>query len=113
MTINYSFKITSCNRLILYIDEEGNRYDNLITKINYQYIGVDSDDNTTALFNSSINLPKPKITDYKNYNSLTENEIIDWLESLISSDEITLMKSVIENNITDIKTKTTVLPWSK
>ena len=110
MTITYSFKITSCNRLIIYIDEEDNRYDNLITKINYQYIGKDSDDNTTAVFNSSINLPKPKTSDYKNYNDLTENDIIVWLESLISLDELTLMKTVIENNITDTKTKAS-LPW--
>jgi hypothetical protein len=110
MTINYSFKITSCNRLILYIDEDNQRYENLITKINYQYIGVDSDDNTTAIFNSSINLPKPTTSDYKNYNELTESDIIIWLESLISTDELTLMKTVIENNITDTKTKTS-LPW--
>ena len=104
MTINYSFKITSCKRLILYNDEEGNRYENLITKINYQYIGVDSEDNTTAIFNNSINLPKPTTSDYKNYNDLTESDIIIWLESLISTDELTLMKTVIENNITDTKT---------
>jgi len=109
MTI-YSFKITSCNRLILYIDAEGKRYENLITKINYQYIGIDSDDNTTAVFNSSVNLPKPTTSDYKNYNDLTENDIIIWLESLISTDELALMKTVIENNITDTKTKAS-LPW--
>jgi len=98
------------NRLPFYIDDNGNRYDNLITRINYYYKGTD--DNITAIFNSSVNLPKPTSTDYKDYNTLTENDIIAWLESLVSSDEITLMKSVIENNITDTKTKTTTLPWS-
>ena len=43
MTIIYSFKITSMNRLPFYIDDNGNRYNNLITRINYYYQG--SDDN--------------------------------------------------------------------
>ena len=33
MTINYTFKISSINRLVLYIDENDNTYNNLITKI--------------------------------------------------------------------------------
>ena len=109
MTITYSFKITSVNRLILYVDEENNEYNNLITKINYYYEGIDEEENK-AIYNSCISLPKPKTSDYKNYNDLTENDIILWLESLIPESEITLMQSVIKNNIDDIKTKAT-LPW--
>ena len=66
MTITYSFKITSINRLLLYIDENDNRYENLIT----------------------------------------------WLETLISDAELSLMQSVINKNVTDITTKTSTLPWS-
>ena len=75
MTITYSFKITSINRLILYVDEENNEYNNLITKINFYYQGID-DDNIMAIYNSCISLPKPKTSDYKNYNDLTENDIL-------------------------------------
>lgn len=110
MTITYSFKITSVNRLILYIDEEDNRYENLITKINYYYQGVD-DEGNKAIFNSSVNLPKPTTTEYKKYNELTEDDIMIWLESLVSETEINLMKSVIENNIIEITTKADNLPW--
>lgn len=110
MTITFSFKISSVNRLILYVDENNNNYNNLITKINFFYQGID-DDNIMAIYNSSVNLPKPTSTDYKNYNELTENDLISWLESLIPESEITLMQSVIKNNIDDIKTKATSLPW--
>jgi hypothetical protein len=108
--ITYSFKITSINRLILYIDEEGNRYENLITKINYYYQGI-NDDGITAIYNSFVELDKPTSTNYKAYDSLIESDLITWLESLISDTEILLMKTVISNNIDDITTKASSLPW--
>ena len=37
MSITYSFKITSVNRQPLFIDQDGNRFDNVITKINFYY----------------------------------------------------------------------------
>ena len=111
MTITYSFKISSVNKLLYYADEDGNTYENLISKIDYQYVGID-EDNVTLAYNSSIDLPKPTSTNYKNYNELTEADIISWLESLISTDTITLMQTVISKNIYDIKTKADKLPWS-
>jgi len=103
MTITYSFKISSVNILLYYADEDGNTYENLISKIDYQ--------NVTLAYNLSIDLPKPTSTNYKNYNDLTEADIISWLESLISSETNTFMQTVISKNIDDIKTKTTSLPW--
>jgi len=41
--ITYPFKITSVNRLILYVDEDGNEFNNVITKINFYYEGVIDD----------------------------------------------------------------------
>ena len=110
MTITYSFKITSINRLPLYTDENNNDYINLITKINFYYEGVD-DEGIKAIYNSYVNLPLPTSNNYKSYDTLIESDLITWLESLISDIDILLMKSVISNNITDIKTKST-LPWS-
>ena len=109
MTINYIFKITSVNKLTLYIDEENNEYTNVITKINYYYEGIDEEDNK-AIYNSSVSLSKPKINAYKAFSQLTEQDLILWLENAIPENEITLMKSVISNNIDEIKTKST-LPW--
>ena len=111
MTINYTFKISSVNRLVLYIDENDNTYNNLVTKINYFYQGIDDNDNTMAIYNSCINLPKPTTTNYKNYNELTETDLISWIESLISIEEITLMQTVINSNIQDIKTRSSSLTW--
>jgi len=109
MTINYTFKITSVNKLTLYIDEENNEYTNVITKINYYYEGIDEEENK-AIYNSSVSLSKPKINTYKTFSQLTEQDLILWLENAIPENEITLMKSVISNNIDEIKTKST-LPW--
>ncbi len=110
MTITYSFKITSINRLLLYVDEENNTYNNLITKINFYYQGID-DDNTMAIYNSCVELAKPKVDSYKSFNELTEIELTSWIENSLSESEITLMKNVIQRNIEDIKTKTNILPW--
>ena len=111
MTVAFSFKITSVNRLILNVDEENNTYNNLITKINFYYQGID-DDNTMAIYNSCVELAKPKVDSYKSFNELTENDLTSWLEQSLSLDEITLMQTVIQRNIEDIKTKTDVLPWT-
>ena len=109
--ITYSFKITNVNRLILYIDEEGNYFENVITKIHFYYEGIDSEDNTKAIYNSSVNLTKPKsTTDYTKYSDLTEDNLISWITQLISDDELQLMQTVIKNNILDQQTKGT-LPW--
>ena len=109
--ITYSFKVTNINRLLIYIDEENNSYENVITKINYYYEGIDSDDNTKAIYNSSVNLSKPtSITNYTKYSDLTEDNLISWITQLISTDELELMQNVIKNNILDQQTKGT-LPW--
>ena len=50
MTITYSFKITGINKLTLYVDENNNRFENLITKIDFYYSGTDED--------TSVILPK-------------------------------------------------------
>ncbi len=111
MTITYCFKISSINRLTLYVDEEGNTYENVISKINYYYQGID-EDNVKVTYNSCINLPKPTSSNYKNYNELIEADLISWIESLISTEDITLMQTVMSKNIDDIKTRTSSLPWT-
>ncbi len=110
MTITYSFKITSVNKLLYYADDENNEYTNVISKIDYQYVGTD-EDNVTLSYNSSIDLPKPT-SNYINYNDLTEDNVLSWLESLISSDTISLMQTIISKNIDNIKTKADKLPWT-
>jgi len=65
-----------------------------------------------TIYNSCINLPKPTSTNYKIYNELTEADLITWIESLISTKEITLMQTVINLNTQDIKTRSSSLPWT-
>jgi hypothetical protein len=48
MSITYSFKISSINKLLYYADEDGNTYENLISKINYYYQGIDEDNVTVT-----------------------------------------------------------------
>jgi len=109
MTINYTFKITSVNKTT-YTDENNYTFTDVITKINYYYLGID-DSNLFGIYNSSIDLPKPTKNDYKSYNELTENDLISWIDSLIPHSELKLMQSVIKNIIDDSKTKTNVFPW--
>ena len=107
--IDYNIKIISLNKLSSYTDENGNQYENVVTKINYQYIGVC--DNITRTFNSSVNLDKPSNANYINFSELTEEALISWIKNSIPNDEIIMIEKCIENSIEDAKTITTLLPW--
>ena len=109
MTVTYSFKITSVNRLILYVDEDGNEFNNVITKINFYYEGV-NDDGIKAIYNSKVSLAKPTVNSYKAFSQLTEADLVLWLETAIPESDMNLMKMVIEKNIDEINT-TSSLPW--
>jgi hypothetical protein len=109
MTITYSFKITAINRLLIYVDEDGNSFENVITKIHYYYYGVD-DEGLDAFYNSCLSLGKPNIDTYKEFIELNEEELLSWIETSITDAELSLMQSVIAKNIEEQKTKTT-LPW--
>ena len=109
MTITYSFKITAINRLLIYVDEDGNSFENVITKIHYYYYGVD-DEGLDALYNSCLSLGKPNIDTYKEFIELNEEELLSWIDASISDAELSLMQSFIKKNIEEQKTKTT-LPW--
>ena len=103
MSITYSFKITSVNRQPLFIDQDGNRFDNVITKINFYYQGTD-ENGIISKCQSSVSLVNPDINTYKAFNELTEAELLSWLEASLKSDELSLMQSVIEQNIENINT---------
>jgi hypothetical protein len=81
----------------------------VITKINFYYEGVNAD-GIKAIYNSSVSLAKPKIQNYKTFSELTEADLVLWLETAIPESEINLMKMVIEKNIEEINT-TSSLPW--
>ena len=103
MSITYSFKITSVNRQPLFIDQDGNRFDNVITKINFYYQGTD-ENGIIAVYNSHVSLVNPDINTYKAFNELTEAELLSWLEATLTEDDLSLMQSVIERNINEAYT---------
>ena len=109
--ITYSFKITSLNKLLFYMDEDNNEYHNLITRVHYYIKGVD-EDGMSSVYQTHLDLPKPSSSTFKPYNELTEEEMIGWITSLTSSVVIEFMQSIIETNITNSKTTTTALPWN-
>jgi hypothetical protein len=92
------------NRQPLFIDDDGNRFDNVITKINFYYQGELN--GIVSKFNSSVSLAKPNINTYKPFAELTEVEMLAWLETSVSSDEIGFIQSVIVNRIEDMNTLT-------
>ena len=111
MTITYTYKITSLNKLLFYVDEDNNEYHNLITRVHYYCKGTD-EDGMTSIYQTFLDLPKPSSSTFKPYNEISEEEMVGWITSLTSSFEIEFIQSVIQTNITDAKTKTTALPWS-
>jgi len=96
--ITYSFKITSVYCLILYDDEDGNEFNNVITKINFYYQEID-DDGIKAIYNSCVSFANSSVQSYKAFLELTEPDLILWLETAVPETDITLMKMVIAKNI--------------
>ena len=95
MTITYSFKITAINRLLIYLDEDGNSFENVIAKIHYYYYGVD-DEGLDALYNSCLSLGKPNIDTYKEFIELNEG-----LERIILSKSETNEQTIVIEANTD------------
>ena len=104
MSITYSFNITSVNRTPLFVDADGNQFENVITKINFYMQGELN--GIVSKCQSSVSLVNPDINTYKAFNELTEAELLSWLEASLKSDELSLMQSVIEKNIENINTLT-------
>lgn len=86
--INYIWKV---NRMVVKNDSE---LSNVIINIYWEKIGVDEDGDTGAFY-GNMTLPAPDTTMFVEFNQLTENQVIEWVKSIMDPDyEINVNKFI-------------------
>lgn len=81
----------------------------IITTVDWEYIGKNENGIKSSVSNSCV-LPDPDINNFIEYNSITKEQIIIWLESLV---DISYYADIIEDAINNIINPSIVrgLPW--
>lgn len=108
MAITYSYKII---RLLKAPSLDG--LSDVITNVEFTYTGVD-ENGYSGSFNGAVPMPAPISGSFTDLNSLTENDVIGWVQIHHPTDH---MEEVIEAEINEqlIPTKQEVtgssLPW--
>lgn len=75
MAINYTFKIMRLEVAPLLENEV-----DVVTRIHYNYTGIDEDGNE-GIFYGVSSAPSPTSGSFIEFNSLTEEDIISWLNT--------------------------------
>ncbi len=92
MSISWSYHIAQ-------MGTEDTPKPNTVTEIKAYIYGIDdtTKNNTTEVFN--IMLPPADSSNFTDYSSLTESQVVTWVEGLLTSEQITNMKSKVEKMI--------------
>ena len=72
---------------------------NTVTEIKAYIYGIDdtTGKNTTEVF--IVTLPPADSDNFTDYSKLTESQVVTWVEGLLTSEQITNMKSKVEKMI--------------
>ena len=72
---------------------------NTVTEIKAYIYGIDdtTGKNNTEVFN--VTLPPADSSNFTDYSSLTESQVLTWVENNLTADEVTNMKSKVEKII--------------
>ena len=79
MAITYTF--LTDDTMKLEIATELNGLEKVITRVRYNYIGVDENGNE-GMFTGVTPMPAPNTESYKPFSELTPEDIISWLEAV-------------------------------
>ena len=92
MSISWSYHIAQ-------MGTEDTPKPNTVTENKAYIYGIDdtTKNNTTEVFN--VMLPPADSSNFTDYSKLTESQVVTWVEGLLTSEEITNMKSIVEKMI--------------
>jgi hypothetical protein len=88
----------------------------LITKISYRCL-VQLDNNIARKIGELELTGDPSSSDFIPYENLTEETLIEWVQSSLGSTEVTAIETALQNNVTalkeakDAETELNGLPW--
>lgn len=107
MAINYEWKITALKKAPTL-----DGLSDVITHVNFQYIGTDEDSGETGLFQGACPIGAPDADNFTALADLTEADVIAWAQANHPVDH---MQEVINKQIQNKITPTNVdagLPWA-
>ena len=109
MAITYTF--LTDNTMSLEMAPELNGLEKVITRIRYNYVGVDENGNE-GMFSGVTPMPAPSSENYKPFNELTPEDIISWLEA--KADKPHMQERIAKEIQSKIAPKNvnTATPWA-
>tara|TARA_R100001463_G_scaffold22330_3_gene53527 strand:+ start:280 stop:639 length:360 start_codon:yes stop_codon:yes gene_type:complete len=106
MNITYTWKITAM-KMAPALDG----LSDVITNVQFEYKGTDSDSGFSHSFMGAIPIGKPESSNFVPLADLTENEVIEWVKSIYNLDHPNeQIEKGIENQIVP-EDKEAPLPW--
>jgi hypothetical protein len=90
MAITYNF-----TNIQLEVASKIGELENVVTRITYLYNGED-ENGFKSSYNGITLMPSPEDNSFKLFNTLTEEDIIDWLNQVINKAQ---MEEIIEKSI--------------
>ena len=109
MATNYSWKIGDI------FTKSVEAVDNVVYKVNWEYIGVDEDTECTFNIVSSTDISTDDLSSFVSYDSVSPEIIIEWIESALGKELIDSHKLIIESRIVkmieDKEALSTPAPW--
>jgi hypothetical protein len=106
MNIQYTYTIT---KLWAY-PETINGFDNVVLNIFFDITATDTVTGNTGIFSGVENIEPPEegSSNFINYDSLSEEQVIEWLITSLGESRLEPMKEQARNEITT----ETALPWA-
>jgi hypothetical protein len=97
--VNYNWTISA---LDCAVEEEG--LQNVVKTIHWRYRGTDSEGETAEIYGAQ-SVPSPNPEEFQAYETLTQQIVEQWLESVMDMEE---KQTIIEQKIDKIKNPTNV-----
>ena len=110
--MNYSWQILKLSTRDQ-INTDGTVLSNAVVQIKWKRSGIDGDGNTAFVLGYT-NLTAEDVPEgsFVPFESLTEETVVNWLESAISSQRLKEFNDKIQNKIYQLSTVDRELPWS-
>lgn len=110
--MNYSWEIVKFETRDQ-TNAEGATLSGAVVKIKWKRSGVDADGNTaTVLGYTTLSAESVAAGEFVPFESLTESNVVGWLESAISAEKLTEYNNAIQEKINSKNSVERAVPWA-
>jgi hypothetical protein len=107
MNIEYTWKITGLKKALIL-----NELEDVITSINFEYTGKDSESKEFFTFLGVVPVAEPSEDNFKSIDKLTQEEVIEWAKANHPVDHMNeIIEKGILNKLSPIKEVVEDVKW--